>query len=51
MSYNIPKILSFEFYSQSFEIEDFKINPINHFNPLSTKGGIEHFKVITKQVS
>ena len=25
----------------NFEIEDFNINPINPYNPLSTKGGVE----------
>ena len=31
-------MLSFKFKSPSFEIEDFQINPINIFNPVSNKG-------------
>ena len=38
----MPKMLSFEFKSHSIEIEKFKINPINPFNSISTKGGSEH---------
>ena len=50
MSYNMPKILCSEFQSNSIKIKDFKINPINPFNPISTKGGSEYFKPITKNV-
>ena len=39
MSYNMPKMLSSEFQTCSIKIEDFKINPINTFNPISTNGG------------
>ena len=35
----MPKIFCSEFQSNSIKIEDFKINPINHFNLISTKGG------------
>ena len=50
MSYIMPKMLSSEFQSHSIKIEDFKINPINSFNPNNTKGGSENFKPITKNV-
>ena len=50
ISYNMPKMLSSEFQSHSIKFEDFKINPINHLNPISTKGGSENFKPITKNV-
>ena len=50
MSYNMPKVFSSEFQSNSIKIEDFKINPINPFNPISTKGGSENFKPITRNV-
>ena len=49
-SYNIPKMLSSEFQTCSIKIEDFKINPINLFNPISTKEGSTNFKPITKNV-
>ena len=42
MSYNMPKILSSKFQPWSIKIEDFKINPINPFNPISTKEGNEN---------
>ena len=32
-------MLSYKFQSDSIKIEDFKINPINPFNPIGTKGG------------
>ena len=50
MSYNMPKMLCSEFQSHSIKIKDFKINPINPFNPISTKGGSENFKPITRNV-
>ena len=50
MSYNMPKMLSSEFQTCSNKIEDFKINPINPFNPISTKGGRENFEPITRNV-
>ena len=44
MSYNMLKMLSSEF-------QDFKINPINNFNPISPKGGgSENYKPITRNV-
>ena len=39
MSYNMLKVFSSEFQSNSIKIEDFKFNHINPFNPISTKGG------------
>ena len=50
MSYNMPKVFSSEFQSKSIKIEDFKINPINPFNPISIKGGSENFKPITRNI-
>ena len=47
MSYNIPKMLSSAFQTCSIKIEDFKINTINPFNPISTKEGSENLKPIT----
>ena len=41
-------MLSSKFQSHSIEIEDFKINPINPVNPISTKGGSENIKLITR---
>ena len=35
-----------KFQSHSIEIEDFRINPINPFNPISTKGGVEILKLL-----
>ena len=49
MSYNMPKVFRSENQSNCIKIEDFKINPINLFDP-STKGGSENFKPITKNV-
>ena len=40
MSYNMPNVFSSEFQSNSTKIEDFKINPINQFNPISTRGWV-----------
>ena len=42
MSYDMPKMLSSELQSHSIKIKDFKINPINPFNPISTKEGSEN---------
>ena len=50
MSYNMPKMLSSEFYSHSIKMEDLKISPIKPFNSISTKGGSENFKPITRNV-
>ena len=50
MSYNMPKVLSSEFQSNSIKIEDFKINPINPVYPNSTNGGSKIFKPITRNV-
>ena len=50
MSYIMPKKSSSEYQNHSIKIEDFKINPINPFNPNKTKWGSEHFKPITKNV-
>ena len=41
----MPKMSSSEFQSHSTKIEDFKINPINLFNPISTKGGSENLSL------
>ena len=47
MSYNIPKMLSSKFQTCSIKIEDLNINPLNPFNPISTKGeGVEHLKLL-----
>ena len=46
----MPKMISSEYQSHSITIKDVKMNPINPFNPISTKGGIENFKPITKNV-
>ena len=50
MSYNMPKMACSEFQIHSIKIKDFKINPINPFNPISTKGGSTNFKPITRNV-
>ena len=50
MSYNMRKMVGSKFQSHSITIKDVKMNPINPFNPISTKGGIENFKPITKNV-
>ena len=48
----MPKLLCSEFQSNSIKIEDFKINPINPFNPNETNGGVgsEKFKTITRNI-
>ena len=48
MSYNILKILCCKFQSNSIKVEDFKSNPINPFNPISTKGGGFKFQTYYK---
>ena len=50
ISYNIPNMLSSTFQSHSIEIEDFEINLINPFNPISNKGGRGHFQLSTRNV-
>ena len=40
----MPKVFSSELQSNIIKIEDFKINPINPFNPISTKEGSETLK-------
>ena len=50
MSYNMPEVFSSEFQSNSIKIEDFKINPIKPFNPISTNEGSENVKPITRNV-
>ena len=50
MSYNMPKVFSSEFQSNSIKIKDFKISPLNPFNPINTKGGSENVKPITRNV-
>ena len=42
-------MLSFKFQSPSFKIEDFQINPINTFSPISNKGEASFFKPITRK--
>ena len=44
----MPKMLSSEFQTCSIKIEDFKINPINPFNPISTKMESGTIKSITR---
>ena len=39
-------MLGTKIQSHSIKIMDFKIIPINPFNPLSTKGGVTNFKLI-----
>ena len=46
MSYNKPKMVSPEFQSHSIKIEDFKINPIYMFNPISTKGWVKMLNLL-----
>ena len=46
MSYNRPKMLSSEFQSHSIKIDDFKINPINYFIPICTKGGLKMLNLL-----
>ena len=48
MSYNMPRMLSSEFQSRSFKMEDFKIISMNLFNPISTKRGNDILKLITR---
>jgi len=51
MSYNMTKVFSSEFQSDSKKNLDLKINPINPFNPISTKwGGGYNVKPITRNV-
>ena len=47
MSYNMPKMFSSEFQSNSIKIEVFEINPINPFNPIITKRESKNVKLIT----
>ena len=35
----MSKMVCCKFQSNSIKVEDFKSNPINPFNPISTKGG------------
>ena len=44
MSYKMLKMLSSQFQSHSIKVEDFKINPIHTFNPISTKEGGDKFE-------
>ena len=46
MSYNMHKMLSSEVQSHSIKIENFKINPINPFNPISIKGGVKMLNLL-----
>ena len=50
MSLNMPTVFSSEFQCNSIKNEDFKINPINPFNPISTKWGNDNLKFITRNV-
>ena len=50
MSYNIPMMIRSKFQSHRIRIEDFEMNPINPFNPISTKGGSEMFELTTRIV-
>ena len=50
MPYNMPKMLSSEFESHSIKIEDFKINTIDIFNPIITKGRSDNFKSNTRNI-
>ena len=43
-------MLSSEYQSHSIKIEDFKVNLINHLNPISTEDGSENYKPITRNV-
>ena len=40
MSYNMTKMLSSKFYSHIIKIENFKMNPIKYFYPISTNGEV-----------
>ena len=42
----MPKMLSSECQSHSIQIEDFKNNPINPFNPFSTKGELKMSNIL-----
>ena len=46
MSYDFPNMISSEFWSNGIKIEDLKINPINPFNSISTKGWSQNVKPI-----
>ena len=48
MSYNMPMKFSSEFQSCIIKIENFKINPINPFNPISTKGGVKILNLLLR---
>ena len=48
MSYNMPKMLSSEYQSHSIKIEDLKINPINSFIPISTKGRVNFLNLLLR---
>ena len=48
--WNMSKKLSSKFQSHGIKIENFKIKPINPFNPISTKGESENVKPITMNV-
>ena len=50
MPYDMPKVFISEFQRNSIQIEEFKINPINPFNPISSKRGSGNFKPITRNV-
>ena len=39
-------MVSPEFQSHSIKIQDFKINPINPFNPISIKGGVKTLSLL-----
>ena len=43
-------MLGFKFQSDSVKIEDFEIDPINNFNPISNKGEDYFLKLITRKV-
>ena len=43
-------MISSQFQSIGIKIEDLLIIPISPFNPISTKGGSEHLKPITRHV-
>ena len=43
-------MLSLKFQSPSFKIEDFQINPISKFNPISNKGEAYFLKPFTREV-
>ena len=43
-------MLSFKFQGPSFKIEDFQIDPITLFNPISNKGEAYFFKPNSRKV-